>query len=142
MLLPHRMQVVRKKSLGEAVTTRNKTRKLNISSSRIERVLLGTSLQFAIANQEEFPIYINILAIYAEEKIIVIFPDHWTDLARQNKISRGAMTLTQPIEVIEDMILDFNSTTRNLELTTKPKTNYLIDTRQLAILSIPFEVIL
>ena len=52
------------------------------------------------------------------------------------------MTLTQPIEVIEDMILDFNSTTRNLGLTTKPKTNYLVDTRQLAILAIPFEVVL
>ncbi|MGK7951435.1 MAG: DUF4384 domain-containing protein [Xenococcaceae cyanobacterium] len=39
--------------------------------------------QIAIANQEDFPIYINILAIDAAGTITVIFPNHWTNLAQQ-----------------------------------------------------------
>ena len=57
-------------------------------------------------------------------------------LAQQNQVSRGATTLSQPTEIIEDMILDFDSRTRNLEVSSQRKTNYLIDTTQLAILSI------
>lgn len=183
--------------LGEAVTTRSNPQYPGVSSSRIEQISAGTSLQFAISNQEEFPIYINILAIDSEGTIIVIFPNHWADLAQknisippqktlkvpdyntsgfelqsaepfgitevlivsstnplersllkleklagQNQISRGAMILSQPIEVIEDMIIDFDRDTRNKEATAAPKNNYLIDTTQLAILSIPFEVVL
>ncbi len=193
---PHNPQ----RLLGEAVTTRsnpNYTPKYrSADSSGIEPIPLGTSLQFAIANQEDRPIYVNILAIDAEANITVIFPNHWTDLiqqilippkttlkipdyytsgfelesaepvgmtevliisstnpiknsllkleqlARQNQISRGAMTLSHPIEVIEDLITDLDSNTRNTEVTSQKKTHHLIDTTKLAILSIPFEVIL
>ena len=188
------------KILGEAVTSRsnlNYTPKYrSASSSGIEPIPVGTSLQFAIANQEDRPIYVNILAIDAEANITVIFPNHWTNLtqqilippkttlkipdyytsgfelqsaeplgmteilivsstnplkrsllkleqlARQNQISRGAITLSQPWEVIEDLITDLDSNTRNTEVTSQKKTHHFIDTTQLAILSIPFEVVL
>ncbi len=186
--------------LGEAVTTRsnaNYTSKYRrASSSRIEQIPLGTSLQFAISNQEEHPIYINILAIDSEGTITVIFPNQWTglaqqisipprttlkipdyytsqfelqsakplgmtevlivsstsplkgsllkleQLARQNQITRGAMTISHPWEVIQDLITDLDSNTRNIEVTSQKKTHHLIDNTKLAILSIRFEVIL
>ncbi len=186
--------------LGEAVTTRSNPdytpKYRSASSSGIEQILLGTTLQFAIANQEERPIYINILAIDAERTITVIFPNQWTGLAQQisipprttlkipdyytsgfelqsteplgmtevlivsstnplkrsllkleqlagqNQISRGAMTLSHPWEVIEDLITDLDSNSRNTEVTSQKKNNYFIDTTQLAILSISFEVVL
>ena len=184
---------------AEVVTTRSNLNYVptyrSASSAKTEQISLGTPLQFAIANQEDRPIYINILAIDAEGEITVIFPNHWTDLAsqisippqttlkipdyntaefelhtgeplgsteilivcstnplkrslhkleqlaQQNQISRGAMTLSQPWEVIEDLITDLDNRTRNTEVTVEKKTNHLIDTTQLAILSIPFEVV-
>ena len=66
----------RQQPLGEAVTTRSNPQYRGVSSSRIEQISAGTSLQFAISNQEKVPIYINILAIDSEGTIIVIFsPD-------------------------------------------------------------------
>ena len=186
------------KPLGEAITTRsnsNYSRKYrSISASGIEPISLGTPLQFAVSNQEEFPIYINILALDSEGTITVIFPNHWTDLAtnisipprttlkipdyyssgfelhsakplgmteilivssayplkrsllkleqiaRHNQISRGAMILSQPWEMIEDLITDLDSKIRNTEVASQKKTSYFIDSTKLAVLSIPFEV--
>ena len=183
----------------EVVTTRSNPNYVptyrSASSAPIEQISLGTPLQFAIANQEDRPLYINILAIDAEGEITVIFPNHWTDLAaqisippqttlkipdyhtsefelqsaeplgnteilivcstnplkrsllkleqiaQQNQVARGAMTISQPWEVIEDLIIDLDNT-RATETTGQKKTNHLIDTTQLAILSIPFEVVL
>ncbi|MDJ0636448.1 MAG: caspase family protein [Xenococcaceae cyanobacterium MO_188.B29] len=181
-------------TLGEAVTTRSNFQYRSASLSGIERIPLGISLQFSIVNQEEFPIYVTIIAIDSEGTIVVVFPNHWTNLAqqisippqttrkipdndnsefelysseplgmtevliisstkplkssllkleqlaRQAQVSRGAMTLSQPTEIIEDMILDFDSRTRNPEISTQKKSNYLIDTTQLAILSIPLMI--
>ena len=181
--------------LGEAVTTRSNLQYRSSSSSTIKQIRLGTSLQLEIANQEERPLYINVLAIDSEGTITVIYPYQWTDLAqqilipprttlkvpnyytsgfelhsaeplgmtevlifsstnplkrsllkleqlaRQNQISRGAIALSQPWEILEDLITDLDSKTRNTEVTAPKKTNYFIDTTQLAILSIPFEVV-
>lgn len=186
--------------LVESVTDRNNfnytPQYRSANSSGIEPIPLGTSLQLAITNHEERPVYLNILAIDSEGEIIIIFPNNWTNLAQQilvpaNKtlqipdshtsgfelrtaqplgmtevlivcstnplkrslvkleqlarsegVSRGAMVLSQPWEVIEDLLTDFDVQTRNSVITPEKKSNHLIDTTQLAILSIPFEVIL
>ncbi len=62
-------------------------------------------------------------------------------LARSNQVSRGAMILSQPWELIEDLLIDLTIQTRNSNFASKNKTYHLIDTNKLAILSISFEVI-
>ncbi len=62
-------------------------------------------------------------------------------LARSNQVSRGAIPLSQPWEVVTDLLTDFNAQTRNNGNASSKNSNYFIDTTQLAVLSILFEVI-